>query len=254
MKFFTLTFVLISISINIGAQDLDTGFFNQTWYLHEIFDSDFNETFYVEGYQPYSSSPEIPQIAPQISITPALNFSGNGICNTFEGTLEQNPVAQDSFRVITTNVSDDSCGVFEDMDEPYTIGPFRIIESDNDLYTILNLRIVDDADGFQTMEFETQSFVTYTYRNTPVLSNNHFDIAFLNIYPNPTKDNVYVNLGASYNSVEFQLFNAVGQKIKIFKKQNIESLKIPMEVANGIYFLKVIVNNDVVDTIKIIKN
>ncbi|WP_299227765.1 zinc-dependent metalloprotease [uncultured Psychroserpens sp.] len=118
---------------------------------------------------------------------------------------------------------------------------------------------IENADGTDGLEIDNYRIPQNNSRVT--IGRNLLNIEdissvknSISVFPNPTKDNITVNFGTSYSSVEIQLFNTIGQQIKTIKKQNIQSLNIPMEVSNGIYFLKAIVNNDVVDTIKIIKN
>ena len=182
-----IVFIALFYVFTSKAQDPDPDIFNQNWYLYEIYDSDQNEYFYVEGYQPYGGDPMIPQISPYVFIDETFNFNGLGICNTFEGSLEYD-MSINSFRTITVTQTSDSCGFYEDIDEPYVIGPFGYVDPDPTFYTILSPQVTDDSDGFQTLRYGTQPFVGYTYRNTPILGLNDFLAATIKIFPNPTMD------------------------------------------------------------------
>lgn len=52
----------------VNAQPLYPDFFNQTWYLYEIIDTDTGDMFTLEGWY-YGGEPEIEQISPRILLT-----------------------------------------------------------------------------------------------------------------------------------------------------------------------------------------
>lgn len=228
---FTLFFIFVQ---TIKAQEPDPALFDQTWYLYEIYDSDFDETFSVAGYQPYAGSPEIAQISPYIEIDASLNYNGVAICNIFNGTLEYD---SDAFRAISVTTTGSDCGFFENQDEPYVMGPFGFVDDDPLSYTIINPNITNDDDGFQTLNFVTQPFVRYTYRNTPVLSNRDFNKISFSISPNPTAEFLYITSEDNITIDTITVYNITGAKVS-----TITLLDNTLNIASlhtGVYFIEI---------------
>jgi hypothetical protein len=236
MKTLLLLLSLYLIATNVSAQDPDL--FDQTWYLRDVFDTDEGEyIIVVEGYQPYGGNPSIPQINPHVTISPSLSFSGLGICNTFNGALEYDSQLN-SFRTITTNQSTMSCGFYEDMVEPATIGPFGYVDPDPTSFTIINPQITDDPDGFQTFTYGTQPFIAYRYRNTPVLGTEDLRVGEIKVFPNPSES--IVNIMAHSLLIEsIHLLDANGRIITTKEPpSNNFSINIS-SLESGIYFLEI---------------
>ena len=221
------------------AQEVDPDFFNQTWYLYVVYDSDFDDYFYVNGYQPYNGDPNIPQIAPQVYIESTLNFSGLGICNSFEGTLAVQANTSD-FRTVTATVTSNPCGFFEDQDEPYLIGPFGVVSQQPMQYSILGVTITTEGDGFQTMTYTTPPFISYTYRNTPVLGTATFEAFQAVLFPNPVQDKLTIQLSGSLsNDTIARVLSISGQQIT---QSTLSSATYVMDVStlsNGLYFIEI---------------
>jgi len=77
-------------------------------------------------------------------------------------------------------------------------------------------------------------------------------------YPNPVKNVITINFNnnINYNSLEIIVYNIVGQTKKISDYSFIEDNKVQINTSNlnkGIYFLKIIFDNDSFITKKIIK-
>jgi hypothetical protein len=87
-------------------------------------------------------------------------------------------------------------------------------------------------------------------------TNNFPEITLqMSVYPNPTKANATLNI-ANYNTenIDYELFDLNGKQIVSQKITSIET-QIPMEeMPSAIYFLKVIEENKILKTFKIIKN
>lgn len=82
------------------------------------------------------------------------------------------------------------------------------------------------------------------------LSNNQFNIADFNYYPNPVKD--VLNISYINNITDVSVYNLIGQKVAT-KIVNGNLAKIDMSaLANGTYLVK-ITSNDLVKSIKVIK-
>ena len=235
MKKLLLFFVSLLLTPFVKAQDSDL--FDQTWYLYEVIDTESDLFFNVADYQPYDGNPEIDPISPNFIIDSDLNYSGTGICNNFTGTLFYD-VDGNSFGVITSTVEDLSCGTFEDMDEPIVIGPFGLEASDPIEYTIINPQITDDSDGNQTFRFETQPFVTYIYRNVPVLSLNDVTKKTFSVYPNPTTDRIQFSSDITSVVTSVEVFSVFGSLIKKLSNQNGISEMSLSSLNTGVYFIR----------------
>lgn len=61
----------------------------------------------------------------------------------------------------------------------------------------------------------------------------------LNAYPNPTSKNVSINLGKTYNNINIEVHNTVGQLVFSNNYTAIQHLDLELEGATGIYFVKV---------------
>ena len=234
----TITFILLTCSVFlINAQNIDPDFFNQTWYLHEVYDSDLDEYFYVEGYQPYGGQPTIPQIAPRVLIETNFDYSGVGICNTFEGTLEEDPVTG-NLRATAATVTANACGFFEDEAEPYIIGPFGYVDPDPTLHTLVDILITNQTDGFQTMTYTTQPFVTYTYRNTPVLAIPEATKLQFSVYPNPTAD-IVIFRGNTMENTKVRMLSARGSFVLESEISNAQPSIDISALPSGLYFAEI---------------
>lgn len=78
----------------------------------------------------------------------------------------------------------------------------------------------------------------------------------LGIYPNPTMDNLILELSGEYPEVglySFSLFDLCGKPL-LKERLLSNSVMVPLDAyANGMYLLKVSHNNDVIKTFKVIK-
>jgi hypothetical protein len=238
MKKLVLLIICFCCISQLKAQNPDTDLFDQTWYLRSVFDSDQGlYLIVVEGYQPYGGNPTIPQINPWVTIEPSLTFNGVGICNTFDGMLEYDSTIN-SFRTIATNQTTNSCGFFENMDEPITIGPFRYVDPDPNFFTILNPQITDDPDGFQTLTYGTQPFIGYTYRNTPVLGTEDLTQFAISVYPNPSEEFIHIRTeNVSINRVSVRDLN--GRKVLEMQPHSTEFTLETGSLHSGMYFLEI---------------
>ena len=233
-----LSACLLLALFNSYAQQPQAELLNTVWYLHHIYDSDQDEYFYVEGYQPYGGNPTIPQINPRVQIDDDLIFEGEGICNFFTGTLEFDP-STNSFRATEVFLTADSCGFFEDMIEGYLIGPFGYVESDPNLYTIVDPQLTNDPDGATTMTYLTQPFLEYTYRSVPVLGNADRDVPKVSLVPNPANELVSIQTGDSgqYRVLLFDMYGVLLSSGE-FNGPNITlSLR---GLATGVYLIKLV--------------
>jgi len=75
---------------------------------------------------------------------------------------------------------------------------------------------------------------------------------YWNVYPNPTNDSIRLNFEGIEN-ISVEMFNMLGERVKIFEYLNsFENLDLS-EFTSGIYLLNIIKDNETLQTIKIKK-
>ncbi|MBI3519243.1 MAG: T9SS type A sorting domain-containing protein [Bacteroidetes bacterium] len=83
------------------------------------------------------------------------------------------------------------------------------------------------------------------------ISENSFLENNIQIYPNPSSDNIYLRIGESIKSVDIQLFDVLGNKLLSDNITNQSTISI-LNYPSGIYFLRITENNRSINK-KIIK-
>ncbi|MFY8187728.1 MAG: T9SS type A sorting domain-containing protein [Flavobacterium sp.] len=87
------------------------------------------------------------------------------------------------------------------------------------------------------------------------LSNEIVEKTSFSVYPNPTSDRLFINVNATFESANVQLFNTVGQKVfennLLFNANNQIELN-NLDLQNGLYILKLKTNSGEVFESKII--
>jgi hypothetical protein len=76
----------------------------------------------------------------------------------------------------------------------------------------------------------------------------------LKIYPNPTNDNIKIELNKTYNDITIRLESPTGQTILVKKYSQVESIEYFIEEKPGLYILEIYSNDSKQAIIKIIKN
>ncbi|OQX96920.1 MAG: hypothetical protein B6I24_10480 [Bacteroidetes bacterium 4572_128] len=109
--------------------------------------------------------------------------------------------------------------------------------------TYTNLNRGNDHFGFRVSKIIPSTRIYNTVDNKTLI----------NIFPNPTTSDIYINLGKKEKDLKIILSNNLGQivLIKEFKEVNILSLNIDRPA--GVYFLKIAVNGKESKTMKILK-
>ncbi|WP_298754983.1 zinc-dependent metalloprotease [uncultured Psychroserpens sp.] len=204
-----------------------------------------------------------------------LSFAGTGnmgkiyfwsnTSDTFIVTYENVPfyvpplltgfTGSNTFQMIYTKNATNPDGLIRyqylDMDEYY---PSQMYFRANPC--LIGIENADGSDGLEVDNYripKNLSRVTIG-RNLLNINDLQFPQTEIKVYPNPTQNDITIDLDASYDSIEFQLFNALGQKIKTVKKNNLQKYNLSMRnTSEGIYFLNIIIDNNI-KSFKIIKN
>ena len=70
-------------------------------------------------------------------------------------------------------------------------------------------------------------------------TNNHSDIFEVNIYPNPTLKDIYINFTKVEKEVEINIRNVLGKLVSSQKYNNVNLLSTSIDCSSGIYFMTI---------------
>ncbi len=210
-------FLLASLicSINCFSQDPNPALF-QTWYLYDYYSTDDNI------HHPVSAI--TPSISPNLTLTEALTFNGEGACNSFNGTFTS-PSAND---LIFNNFSSTLLLCSSADHTSFESGYFSFMQWGGKQYYL------SGTGDNMTLILSDPIFINYAFRNYP-LTSPHFDLDPITIYPNPAKTTVFLNFNQVMIS-KIQIINSLGQTVKTVN-DGFEEVAIA-ELPAGIYILK----------------
>ena len=215
----TLLYILV-FSISGIALAQDPQLFENDWYLYEVLSTDLGTLYDVSLINP--------PISPYLTIAEDLTFSGEGACNTFNGTYELLPSNELSSINFTASTND--CGIqqhnsFENEYFGYISGGYS--------YTI-----TEESDG-KVLKFESPLMGYAVFKSYP-LSISDFQKNKFQLYPNPAKDKLYLRATNTTVNLKVKIFNTAG---KLLSTKNIaidEQASIDVSnFTNGIYFLNI---------------
>ncbi|MEO5777205.1 MAG: T9SS type A sorting domain-containing protein [Flavobacterium sp.] len=226
---YLLLFVSILCGVNCFSQDPNPQLF-QTWYLRFVQTNDFAPAYTISAVDP--------PIAPTLTISADLSFSGNGACNTFTGsfaTMDASDYMPGTFSATLA-----ICGpqIHNSVEGSY----FYFLQSPGyyNIYT--------EGTG-RVLIFGTPLFGQAIFQNFP-LKNKDFSLEQIAIYPNPTSSTVFINSNQIPIS-KVQVINSLGQNVKTIN-QGFEAIDIS-ELSSGIYVLEITTDLGTINK-KIIKN
>jgi len=190
--------------------------------------------------------PELPIVIDN-SFGAALRVSYNGSIFIL-GTSDDNPIGgvSDIFLYQLINgqwqlVSDDING---SSDDEQANGHVDITGDGSRMVYAGNI-----TPGGQTVQF----VAGFDYSGVLSVGDNIF-LEDIQLYPNPTSGETFINLNKTYDQIEVDVVNILGQAISsnIFKNEN--GLSLQINGAQGVYFAQIRTSNNLNRTIKIIKN
>ena len=220
--------LLIFWSLSIFAQDPNPDLF-QTWNLNFVQSSDLGT--------PYEVSEIEPEITPTLTILENYEFSGEGVCNTFNGifTFENSDTLQTS----EYSSTDNDCGV--QVHNSFESEYFSFMQ-DGGFY-----EITEEGEGL-VLTISNALFGLAIFRNFK-LSTSDFDLSNIRIYPNPSSNLIFLK---SENDLieKIELINSIGQISKSFIS-DFKTLDVS-DLSAGIYIMRIYADNGVLNE-KIIK-
>ena len=122
----------------------------------------------------------------------------------------------------------------------------------NQIYASSNVGFSSEKNGrmsfFSNLDgvvYSPNTLSTYDYSLTNIT----------NISPNPTNGSFNLNINKDYNDISIKIFDITGRVLVNFERKNLNQYQIPLEINNssGIYFVKIILDNYITITKKIIK-
>lgn len=104
-----------------------------------------------------------------------------------------------------------------------------------------------------TSEFRYNAYVLKWNQETAGLEDQLGDIQ-LSMYPNPTKDNFYIEFNTFQAFMSVRLFSLSGQLLMEKRFQNIKNIPLEIQHPNGIYLLELKDDQGRKTTVKLVKN
>ena len=95
--------------------------------------------------------------------------------------------------------------------------------------------------------------VTSDCINVTISGINAESLSQLKVYPNPMDNELTLDFGKTLNNVQVEIINVIGQTISNRKFKNKQVIHLNLNIAKGVYYLKVTENNKGSKIVKIIK-
>ncbi|RFC53262.1 T9SS type A sorting domain-containing protein [Brumimicrobium aurantiacum] len=143
----------------------------------------------------------------------------------------------------TASESNNDYFTVEKSTEGNTYDVIKKIEGKGNTSSETHYSIVDETKNFGTTYYRlSQTDFDGKKKVLETITSNCNDEKIIQIYPNPTSDDVYLALNSNVNHVEVQIYNLLGQPIKQEIVTSSRWLQLPNQ--NGIYLLKYNYNNE----------
>jgi len=216
----TLIIILLIYSHNSFSQSPDPNLL-QIWYLHNRFSSDDNITHPISAINP--------PISPYILFTEELNISGQGNCNTYNGTFELPYPGFLRFHNFTSTTN--PCAPSnEDLFESSFFG---IMQNDQEY----QFDLFGEGDNMRLVLF-SPIFAVYVFYKYPLLTRD-FILEQSFVYPNPVSSKLFISSPGNIID-EVEIINSLGQSIK---KSNNNNIIDTSDFSKGVYFIRLISGN-----------
>jgi PKD repeat protein len=124
----------------------------------------------------------------------------------------------------------------------------RVLFDKSGTYSV-KLRVVYDGGADDTLR---NNYINVLTTSMNEISLNNFNLA---LYPNPAKNNIFVESSVDNNNSVIELFNILGKKFHTIDFDKISNNKLEINISNlnkGIYFIKFTTENNVSKTEKFI--
>jgi len=194
----------------------------QQWYLYSSTE-DLGETTFYEG-----------ENVPKLLINENLSFYGENNCWEYEGVFEYVSIDLDDLPHLKATEFNQEC-IGENTDNIFEF----LLQPNGEI------RVTNDN---ETLYLELVPGYLYTFRNSLTLNIPKSEVLDLDIYPNPTSSQIFIDYKGLINKVE--VFTITGALLQS-ETFNVSTFDLSNYRA-GMYFLKLYLDNST-QTIKVIK-
>lgn len=230
-------YLILTILIFQTSNAQDPRLFENDWYLQKVI-VDGNDNIPPSNYE-----------VPYITILLLENdfFVNTHVCNYLEGDLIYDS-SQFTFNNWTVTLG--GCVVGENTDfEQLYLNDFFMANIDNPF----NYTVIDESNNTKKLIVTNFSNNQAVYSNQ-LLSDEEFEKNQFAIYPNPSKNELFLSSKGSPENLKIKIFNIEGQllnsqNIEFDKKSSIDISKL----SHGIYFLNIENGKGKIETKKFIK-
>ena len=128
--------------------------------------------------------------------------------------------------------------VQKDTDTPFI---FSIPSTGVTLNTPLRMRVIGDENDMSAAPCGQLAYgqvEDYEVTITATLLNETFDMASIEIYPNPVQDNLTVSLKNNEEIISYQIFDLMGKNVMSNEKMENNTVQVSA-LTNGVYFIKI---------------
>jgi len=233
-----------TLTLNFSAAngiDAETATFDKFVVLFNVDDNVGGEDWYFDNVIVKESQPE-PEAPTNLQAT-------NNTGNSFTLTWENDPNATDGTNVFIVDeaagndvyITTVGAGV-----ETYTYtGSYGSVLIEPNQSYIVKLQALPDNDWSAYAQLEVNTVAT-------ALDNKDTDQGVL-MYPNPIKDDLFVDAASSHIS-QLRVYNSAGSMVKMIENINHKRLISFADLPNGVYFIQIKMStNETVITQKVIK-
>ncbi len=125
----------------------------------------------------------------------------------------------------------------------YDYGRSIAVDANNNIYTTGYFKNTVDFDPTantdnHTSNGETDIFIQKMSQTTTYVTDNGSEKQ-INVYPNPTKGHVVINLDKKYEKVSVNVTDVIGKTVKTFKFDDTQEINLNLDSHKGVYFIEV---------------
>ncbi len=209
-------YILLAILTFQTSVAQDPLLFENTWYLYSMQPTDLDPVYMVSEIEP--------PINPYLIINENLEFYGEAACNSFNGLYE---AGQNFLTVLNFSETGEDCGI-PDHDS-FEDGYFYIVME-------MSYSITQDGSGY-VLTTSTALLGNAVFKSYP-LSASAFQKNEFQLYPNPTKDKLFLSTTSSAENLKIKIYNIEGKLLSNLNLENQTSLDVS-NLESGIYFLNI---------------
>ena len=150
------------------------------------------------------------------------------------------------------NATNDVVGLFKGDGDAFYMARNLGLGTGDDYYNFGDIITTNGVDG--TISRFNESCGVIKYENVLSLEETNQNTNQFVIYPNPTNENFSIDFKSFQSEVTIKVENILGKQISSQKYNNVNQITSSIKESTGIYFVKVMVNDEIIKYFKLIKN